>query len=215
MVSSIFCAANSKYCAKSNLQSSMFIIMVYCFECRRVRTMVMPADQDSRYDDILRRIAQRQQQEQRAPLQDQLSTALNALNAYGVLDELPTRRLRVLCYGPQPFAGADWAGVLRWYRPRGYYGYQTLTLLGIWATLDNDAVQIILGTKPLTFKGPYYNAESFNKHIKKRFDIYHEGSASPPSASGSRLTLVYDPTQRLAQRAALETGLAAWVETQR
>lgn len=174
----------------------------------------MSAENDSRYEDILRRIAQRQQQEQRAPVQDRLAEALNALNAYGALDDLPVRRLRVLCYGPKPFAGEDWAAVLRWYRPRGYLGYQQLSLLGIWARLHQEAVQIIVGTRPLAFKGPYYNAESFNRHIRQRFDIYHEGDASPPRESGRLLTMLYDPAQRLAQRRELEAALLRWVEKQ-
>lgn len=199
---------------------------------------------DSRYDDILRRIAQNQ-----ADTPRRLPLVLDALNAYGFLEELQARRFsQILCYGPRIVASKglkphvhanedetlppfqensglkptvqtgtpydEWAGVVVWYKPKGYYGYDTLTLLGIWAVRDREGVTLGIGTKSLAFSGPYYNPESYHRHIQKRFDIYYQDDGSPP-LDPWRYSTPYDPTRRLAIRQELQAELARWAAEQR
>lgn len=171
----------------------------------------MPSRNDRRYEQITRSFAQRRAEEARAPTQNALSAALDGLNAFGFLEDLQAiRDPRRLCYGPKAVTGANWAGVVIWRRPRGYYAYRTLTLLGIWATLDGARIGLRAGEKTLTFNGPYFNVESYNMHIQTRFDLHYDGDASPPPEEGCLYTAPYDPTRRLAIRRAIQTALDEW-----
>lgn len=168
---------------------------------------------DSRYDDILRRIRQRQQDEAHAPQQQALGSVLDDLNALGCLEDLQRRHHRqVVCYGPGTFRGFApqvWVGAVLWYRRRGYYDYHTLRLLGIWA-LSGDPALVILGGKTLTFSAPAFNPESYHFHIRRGFDVYYRGDASPPPEHDQRLAVAYDPARRLDIRRQLEAALAEW-----
>jgi hypothetical protein len=180
------------------------------------------SNRDHRYDDILRRIAQRQHDEQRAPPLHQLARVLDDVNAFGQLEELQQQQFHTIqCFGPKsinsglkPTAPSEvWEGVVVWCKQRGYYSYRTLTLLGIWAIMAGEAVTLALGTKQLAFTGHYYNAESYFRHIKSRFDIYYEDDGSPPDESRRLYSVQYDSAQRLAIRQALSETLARWGAT--
>ena len=184
----------------------------------------MSDDNNARYDDILRRIAARKAQESPPDESAQmdmpdLADSLDGLNAWGFLDDLTERELkRVQCFGPEvfkaPLLRRDWLGVVIWYKLRGYYHYETLWLLGIWALRDGDTITITVGTKALTFNAPAYNPESYYFHLKKRFDIYYDGDASPPPESDRRFSAVYDAARRLELRDPLQNALAAWAAEQ-
>ncbi|HEX2907017.1 MAG TPA: hypothetical protein VHO69_09170 [Phototrophicaceae bacterium] len=166
---------------------------------------------DARYEEILRRIQQRQQQAENAPQQAALSDILDGLNALGFLEDRRRKRPRsVNAYGPKAFHGYGppvWAGAVLWYKPRNYYEYRTLYLLGIWA-ISGDPVTVTIGLKTLPFTAPTFSPESYYFHLKRRFDIYYSGDATPPPESDRRYTTPYDATRRLELRATIETALA-------
>lgn len=194
----------------------------------------MPTDDDPnrRYQDILRRIEQRKRQQASAPKQSALAAALDSLNAAGLLTAIKRRPPAGLSvYGPQTFNGLNmaldsllavhdqeslgpfhWTGSVLWHKPKGYFHYQQLGLLGVWALESGDGIAIIVAEKSLDFNIPLFNPESYYHHIKRRFDLFYSGDASPPpQAASDLLRLRYDPAQRLAQRVTLETTLRAWV----
>jgi hypothetical protein len=94
-----------------------------------------------------------------------------------------------------------------WYKPRNYYEYRTLYLLGIWA-ISGDPVTVMIGLKTLPFSAPAFSPESYYFHLKRRFDIYYTGDATPPPEAARRYTLLYDAARRLEHRAAIEAALA-------
>ena len=104
-------------------------------------------------------------------------------------------------------------GVVLWYRPPGYHHYQLLNLLGIWARGENDQIQIIVGTRALTYQGNYYNPESYFHHIRRTYETYYGKDASPPGGSGQLYTVIYDPARRLEIRRELDSTLAQWAQT--
>ena len=188
-----------------------------------------------RYQDILRRIEQRKRQQASAPKQSALTAALDSLNAAGLLASIKRRPPAGLsAYGPKSFNGLittldsllavqddnslgpyHWTGTVLWHKPKGYYHYQTLGLLGIWALESHDGFSIIAAEKSLNFNIPVFNPESYYHHIKQRFDLFYDGDASPPSESEPiLLSLRFDVSQRLALREALETILRTWVSSQ-
>jgi len=173
----------------------------------------MTKTSDSRYDDILRRIAQRQREEANAPQQEDLAAILDSVNAWGFLEDLKKSPLKQInCYGPKSFRGyipASWVGVVIWCKPKGYYHYETLTLLGIWA---HGEAQVTLGTKALPFAAPIFNPESYYRHLKKRFDVYYQGDGSPPPENSWLYTVHYDASRRLAIRAEIQAQLARWAQ---
>lgn len=170
---------------------------------------------ESRYEEIIRRIQQRRQQAEAAPTQESLGGILDELNALGYLETAGKKRLRqVNCYGPEVFRGFGlpvWSGAVLWYKRRGYYEYRTLYLLGIWAISGSPAV-VAVGTKELAFNAPAFNPESYYFHLKRRFDVYYAGDAAPPPEDRWRCHMVYDPARRLEQRQAVEAALEAWMD---
>jgi hypothetical protein len=178
----------------------------------------MPSSRDSRYEEIRRRIAQRGRDSAHPAQPAPLADALDALNALGFLEDLARQRLsQINLYGPSVFqsklnADLPWMGAVVWYKPRGYYHFQTLTLLGIWAYPAGDALQITLGVKTLDFAGPIFNPESLYHHLKHGFDLYYTGDASPPPEAGRCYTALYDLDERLGQRTRLQAELARWAE---
>jgi len=174
----------------------------------------MAASNHSRYDHILRRIEQRRREQAVAPKQDDLASVLDAVNAWGFLEELRERRLRKInLYGPKICRGytpAPWAGVVVWYKRKGYYHYQTLTLLGIWAFYgEGESILLTVGAKALEFAESVFNPESYYHHIKRRFDLYYHDDGSPPPESGRRCTITYREPERLAVREAIQREVAA------
>ncbi len=177
------------------------------------------SEHDSRYDAILRRIEQRKREEANAPQQDSLATLLDHVNAWGFLEDLKKSRPKQFnCYGPKSFRGyipASWVGGLVWCKPKGYYHYETLTLLGIWAYEVEDVAHITLGAKMLPFNAPVFNPESYYHHIKRRFDLYYEDDGSPPPDSARLYTANYDSSKRLEIREAIQNEVARWAKAYR
>jgi hypothetical protein len=180
-------------------------------------------DRDARYAEILKRIEQRKKEQVNTPIQSLLSGALDALNAAGLLSAIKRRPPKNMsAYGPKTFNGSLvgaaspelWVGTIMWHKPKGYQYYQTLRLLGIWAIGHGSSTRIVIGEKRLGFSAPIFNPESYYYHIKRKFDLYYAGNASPPLDEPDNPLLydaVYDEAQRLEMRAAMESALRNWV----
>jgi hypothetical protein len=177
----------------------------------------MPDDPNARYEEILRRLQERQTREAAVPQQDALATALDSLGALGALEQVKKRRppaLRV--YGPKPFSGllpVMWSGVCVWYKPKGYFHYETLGILGVWLLRRGEGIEVRVGVKTLLFSAPVFNPESYYHHIRRKFDLFYTGDASPPEAASCLWAAPYAPQERLSQREALAAALATWRES--
>jgi hypothetical protein len=173
------------------------------------------SERESRYDAILRRLQQRKLEQATA---HDLVAILDGVNAFGFLEAIKQAPLaQINCYGPKSFRGyipAPWVGVVIWCKPRGYYHYQTLTLLGLWAYETAGAPTLTLGMKTLEYSAPIFTPESYHYHIKQRFDLHYDGDASPPERAG-QYTVQFDPSKRLEIRRAIERELAAWAAAYR
>jgi hypothetical protein len=176
-----------------------------------------PEDREARYDEILRRIEARKSQP--APPEVGLAAILDGLNALGTLDELKRRAHPALnLYGPKSVrstvltADAGWVGAVLWGKQRGYYHYQQITLLGVWAVAGaNGATTILAGTKALTFDHPLFNPEAYYHTIQQDFYLYYPDDGSPPTEPDTRLyQVVYTEGERLGIRTALATALKGW-----
>lgn len=174
---------------------------------------------DERYNEILRRIAARQQAQAQAAAQSSLHAvlggALDSLNALDLLDATLSKTLRkkgYLCWGPAAFRSADWLGTLLWCKPASYHGYRLLRVVGIWATLGEGRVQITVAGKALPYAAPFYEAEAYHKLMRKGFDTYYQDDGAPPAA-GTLLHTAYDAEQRLLLREQLAAALKAWLES--
>ena len=144
---------------------------------------------------------------------DDLARVLDGLNVMDALETLRRRRFSPnLCYGPKAFSGltpAPWVSALIWHRPAGYFGYRTLTLLGVWAIDQASETVITVGTKTRPYNAPFYEAEAYHKLIRQGFDLYYEENGSPPPESGRCMTATYTADQRLALRDAVTQALNA------
>ena len=130
-------------------------------------------------------------------------------------------------YGPKTFSGSvtvpqigdtnipeQWLGSVMWHKPKGYGYYLTLRLLGIWAVGNFNNTRLIIGEKRLTFNAPIFNPESYYHHIKRKFDIFYTGNASPPldeKQGGLLYDAAYNEAERLKTREALRAVLRDWV----
>lgn len=143
-----------------------------------------------------------------------LAVVLSGLDVLRVLEEnTPKYLLDVLHYGPGSFAGDGWAAVLVWFRRKGYHQYQALTLFGVWAVPENEQTRLVLGTKPLQFSAPVYNAESYHQLIQQGFKTYYGDTGSPPTTDNIIFTADYDPTRRLALRQEVADAIVQWLRT--
>ncbi len=154
-----------------------------------------------------------------ADLKDDLGRALDDVNAWGFLEDQQQASHRLIsCFGPGVFRGylpAAWAGVGIWYKQKGYYFYDTLGLLGIWALrAEGDSVDIIIGVRALTYTLPFFNPESYYRRIQTEFRTYYKDSGAPPAADQCRYRVRYDPTRRLEIRRDIEEALRAWASEQ-
>lgn len=126
---------------------------------------------------------------------------LAGLDVLHVLEDNAPKYLRdVLFYGPRSFDGQGWAAALIWYRHKGYNNYRDLTLFGVWAVEDGDKTKILLGTKPLKFSAPVYNAESYHALIQRGFKTYYGDDGSPPPPDNISYETLFDATARLKLR---------------
>lgn len=168
---------------------------------------------DDRYEEIMRRLHKRQQEAASGPHQDVLIAVLDELNAFGFLEDYHWRhRPGIVCFGPKSFRGLGppiWVGAALWYKSSNYYEHQTLGLLGIWA-ISGAPVTVALGLKQLQFSAPYYNPEAVYHSLKRGFETYYTGDASPPPESAWRYHTAYDPARRLGIRRELEAALETW-----
>ena len=172
-------------------------------------------DKNQRYEDILKKIesrrpfgSAREEEKPRTP-QDRV---LDLLNAFDALADLALRDFeRILCYGPQTFHGPAWAGVVIWYHSKGYHGYQTLRLLGVWAHYRDGEIILSIGIRPLPYRAPVYDPGVYRVAIQNDFRIYYDDDGQPPD-DGDRL-LYREPfksKERLNQRQTLIELLQKW-----
>ena len=160
-----------------------------------------------------RRHRKKPPQPARSPVQRELQRVLDDLNAFGFLDDARRKAPdEMLCFGPKDVYGSSWSGVVVWFRPTGYHGYKTLTLLGIWACAQMDAVSIIMGTRTLAFTASFYNPEAYFHNIRRGFDLYYGDDASPPAESDRLYTTSYDQSRRLDIRGEIESILDQYMQ---
>jgi hypothetical protein len=136
------------------------------------------------------------------------SLILSNLNLLQVLeDNAPKYLQNYLHYGPAAFVGEGWASCLVWYREKGYNNYQELWLFGAWAKQEEEATIILIGTKPLQFSAPVFNAESYNAIIKTSFKPYYNDKGSPPAEDDIQFRAIYEESRRLALRRELADSI--------
>jgi hypothetical protein len=169
--------------------------------------------------DITKLVKQRKKAATWEPVRQEqtaLSRALDNLNAFGLLDEVQRRPPNsFLCFGPKDVSGGQnpaWSGSVVWFRRTNYHSYETLLLLGIWATGDLAAPQIIAGTRTLMYNGQPYNPEAYFHHLQRDFQSYYDGSPSPASSSARIYERIYMPSVRLEMRQQLEQAIIQWRE---
>ncbi len=164
----------------------------------------------NRHADIMRLMKQSSGE---TSVQTALKRVLNAVNATGFLADLQRRAPATRhMHGPKQVHGDAWAGVVVWMKGTGYYGYKTLTLIGVWVIQqDDDAYTLLVGTRHLPYTAPFYSAEAYFHQIKRDFRRYYEGDVSPPSNALYRG--IYTPEKRLAIRERIQTTLTAWRKT--
>ena len=172
-------------------------------------------DKNQRYTDIRKRIESRRpfgspraDAKPSAP-QDQV---LNLLNAFDALAELAQRDFkRVLCYGPRALQGPAWSGVVIWYRRKGYHGYQTLRLLGVWAHYRAGELMLSIGIRSLPYRAPVYDPGVYRVAIQKNFRMYYDDDGHPP-AKGDRTLYraAFKSKKRLHHRQTLTDILRDW-----
>ncbi len=149
------------------------------------------------------------------PQRDALGQVLDDLNAWGYLEEQQqTRHDSITCYGPGVFRGylpLTWAAVTIWYKQRGYYYYDHLYLLGIWAMRsDEDTTQVIVGQRVLDYELPFFNPDSYYRRIQEEYRIFYKDSGAPPTGENQRYSVTYDPAARLDIRREIEDALRLW-----
>jgi len=149
-------------------------------------------------DDLLNEIIQRRKANQLSQQTDPLAQILDDLNAMDMLDGM--RRRSTLCYGPKAIKSAlPSMGVVIWQRPAGYYGYKTLSLIGVWVSLraEGETKRPILavGKKLLKFSAPFYDADAYHKLIRNNYDLYYQDDNKPPVQPS--YSVPYDSEQRL------------------
>lgn len=166
-----------------------------------------------RQSDVLQEIARLRRARQNAPQAAQqaaLAAALDGLDAMGALEALQRQR-RPLCHGPKAVCGlspAPWSGAVIWQRPAGYYGYRTLTLIGVWALREGEAVRTIIGKRLLPYRLDFYDGEAYHKLIRREFSLYYQDDGAPPAPEHWAASFIYDAAARLPQRDTLVSLLA-------
>lgn len=175
----------------------------------------MTDESEDRYRDILKRIAERRPFGRKAgakPAQTPQDRVLDLINASDSLAELTERDYRgCLCYGPKHVRGAAWSGAVVWYQRKGYHGYQTLTLLGVWAHYLHETIALSIGLRELPYRAPVYDAGVYRVAIRDNFSIYYDDDGRPPLTDDQLLYQEdFKPRDRLAHRQALQGVLDEW-----
>jgi hypothetical protein len=175
----------------------------------------------SRYRDLKQKISRSTQRPQVPfmPENDTLGAALDDINAWGFIETWAQEELRQInCFGPGVYRGflpTPWAGVVLWYKRRGYYHYGIIHLLGVWACQaadDETALDIVAGTKAIPYGIPLFNPEVYYRRLQTGFQTFYKDNGSPPSPASRLYSVRYDPARRLEIRQALEDTLADWAE---
>ena len=140
---------------------------------------------------------------------------LDDLNAWGFLEEqVQAHHTSITCYGPRIVRGflpVTWAGVVLWYKRRGYYFYDRLFLLGLWAQREvSEEVQVVLGLRELNYDLPFFNPESYYRRLQEDFQIYYKDNGAPPPLDQSLYHACYVPERRLDIRREIEDELIVW-----
>ena len=172
-------------------------------------------DKKQRYDSILRNIASRRPfggakpDENPRRLHDR---ALDLINAFDELAELTQAEFKhILCYGPKAFRGQAWSGVVIWYHSKGYHGYQTLNLLGVWAHYRESELRLSMGIRTLSYRAPVYDPGVYRVAIQNNFNIYYEDAGHPPGEEDRLLFRAhFDMKERLTLRQTLVELLQQW-----
>ena len=174
-----------------------------------------PAKNDRRYQDILNKIACRGPVGSKSPVdkpQTPQDSALDLINAYDSLIPLAERSYdSILCYGPNSLRRSAWSAVVIWYQNKGYHGYQTLDLLGVWAHYAGTQIMLSIGIRKLQYCAPIFDAGVYRVAIKNGFQLYYEDDGRPPEAGDS--PLYHEPfkmEKRLTHRRALCEILDKW-----
>ncbi len=176
----------------------------------------MPAtDSEKRYDDILKNIASRRPFGSDGPEeipQTPPDRALDLLNAFDALAEIAQRDYQsILCYGPRICRGAAWSGVVLWYHRKGYHGYQTLNLLGVWAHYRAGELAVTVGIRELPYRAPVYDPGVYRVAIQNSFRLYYDDRGQPPEGDDRVLYQApFEPKERLRHRQALNELLRDW-----
>lgn len=172
-------------------------------------------DKNQRYQEILKRIdsrrpfgSRREEEKPRAP-QDQV---LNLLNVYDALADLAGREYKtILCYGPRTCRAPAWSGVVIWYHSKGYHGYQTLNLLGVWAHYRQSEFLTSIGIRSLPYRAPVYDPGVYRVAIQNNFKIYYTDDGHPPDKSDRTLYRApFKSKERLIHRQTLAGLLQKW-----
>ena len=166
----------------------------------------------TRQTTILQQVAQIRRERAEAPkraAQENLARILDGLNVLGTLETLRAMRFSPhLCYGPKTVGALEpvvCVGVVLWFRPAGYYGYKTLTLLGVWAQGEGTIPTIAVGVKRLAFARDFYDAEAYHKLIRRGYDLYYNDDGLPPPDA---FTIAYSAEMRLSLRETIAAELA-------
>ncbi|MCY3834262.1 MAG: hypothetical protein OXG85_14715 [Chloroflexi bacterium] len=172
-------------------------------------------DQEQRYDDILRRIAKRRPFGS-APDDQKPGTphdrALDMVNAFDTMAELAQGQYaKILCYGPQALQGRAWSGAVIWYHKRGYHGYQTLSLFGLWAHYHDSRIVLSAGLRQLPYRAPVYDPGVYRVAIRNGFQLYYDDDGRPPDGDDRLLYRApFELKERLKHRQALAEILTQW-----
>lgn len=172
-----------------------------------------------RYRDLKRQLEQRAPKPLAAKHDDELGKVLDEINAWGFLEaQQESHHAKITCFGPGTFRGylpVTWAGVAMWYKQRGYYYYNTIHLIGIWALRRaDDHIDIAIGTRELVYALPFFNPESYYRRIQQEFRTFYKDSGSPPADDQCRQVSRYDPARRLEIRREIEDNLVEWAYEQ-
>lgn len=175
------------------------------------------SDSERRYAEIMRKLAEREAEKARQPQrerQHELARILENLDAAGKLAAIQrTRALRGMCWGPKNVQGetpSAWVGVLLWRRGSGYHGYKQLQIAGVWAFDQDDETQVVFGSRYFPYTAPTYEAEAYQKLMKRGYDIYYRVDPAPPPTHQWLFSAVYRPSERLALRETLREQLSRW-----
>ena len=146
---------------------------------------------------------------------DDLGKVLDEVNAWGLLAAQQEAQHRdITAFGPDVFRGflpRSWVGVAFWYKRKGYYFYDQIQLLGIWALRrDAETIDIVCGLRALRYSLPFFSAESYYHRIRREFRTCYKDNGQPPAGTSLRYTSVWEPGKRLAIRRDLEETLAQW-----